>query len=118
MSYDIEEGVLVVHQNGVNDPDAIRACLKSAVMDHRLRDSSDLIWVAVTAPATATPQLMQNLLRDNRHSGRLSDRMAIVVANELQYGVSRMFSVYAKEAGIEVRVFYHMDDARSWLRPG
>lgn len=42
-------------------------------------------------------------------------RSAIVVSEDLAYGLARMFEAYADESSIETRIFRDMEAARSWL---
>jgi hypothetical protein len=42
-------------------------------------------------------------------------RAAIVVGRELDFGIARMFQIYAEGASIEYRVFRELDSAVSWL---
>lgn len=41
--------------------------------------------------------------------------MAIVTSRPLVYGVARMFAVFAEVYGMDVQVFYQVDDASRWL---
>lgn len=42
-------------------------------------------------------------------------RVALVVASDLSYGLSRMFEAYAKSAPNEVTVFRSMEEAEAWI---
>lgn len=117
LTHEIDGKVLVIHQNGVNDlPEIVRG-MQTALADPALKPGSHLLWMAADAPATATPEKMQRLLTWVRgEGGKLSSRCAFVVANDLQFGVSRMFSVFSEERGLDVNVFYDVDEAKAWLR--
>ena len=117
LTHEIDGKILVIHQNGVNDPQQIMRGMQVALADPALKPGSHLLWMAVDAPATATPEKMQRLLSwVGGEGGKLSSRCALVVANDLQFGVSRMFSVFSEERGLDVNVFYDVDDAKAWLR--
>lgn len=117
LTHEVEGDILVVYQNGVNDPDRIMAGMQAALADPALQPGTHLLWVAIDAPATATPEKMQRLLAwVGGQGGKLTRRCALVVATDLQFGVSRMFSVFSEERGLDVNVFYDLDEARAWLR--
>lgn len=42
-------------------------------------------------------------------------RTAIVVADELAFGLTRMFEAYAEDSSINTRIFWNMDEAYDWL---
>jgi hypothetical protein len=46
---------------------------------------------------------------------RFNKRIALVVSNDLAYGLMRMSSAGSEERGIETEVFRKIDDAREWL---
>ena len=117
IEHEIDGPILVIHQNGVTDPDEIIRGMNTAFLDPRLEPESHLLWNAVDAPAQATSEKMRMLLHDVRlKSDKLSSRCAMVVASEHQYGVSRMFSAYAEGVGVDVEVFYDFDEAKVWLK--
>ena len=45
-------------------------------------------------------------------------RMALVAKSGLLYGLSRMFSAFAEQAGFAVEVFKRREEALAWLRGG
>lgn len=45
----------------------------------------------------------------------LDGRCAVVVATPLYYGVSRMFSTYAEQYGIEIEIFGSPEEGTHWL---
>jgi hypothetical protein len=45
-------------------------------------------------------------------------RRALVVRNDLQYGLARMFEMYRDSAGeVGIRVFRNLDEALDWVLP-
>jgi hypothetical protein len=117
MSHEIDGNVLVIRQNGVTDPEIIISAMSKALADPLLLQDSHLLWDATDAPAQASADKMNMLLKGvSSVGGRLSGLMAFVVGTQLQYGVSRMFSVYAESVGMQAMVFYDLDEAKSWLQ--
>lgn len=54
--------------------------------------------------------------RAGRLKGRFSGRQALVChENRLLYGMARMYELFSKPFGIEVRVFTRMSQAEQWL---
>jgi len=49
------------------------------------------------------------------HSKKLSNRCAILVKSEIQFGLSRMGSAYLENYGINAGVFRQLDEALMWL---
>jgi hypothetical protein len=46
-------------------------------------------------------------------------RRALVVKNDLQYGLARMFEIHRDSAGeVGIRVFRNLDEALDWVLPG
>lgn len=117
ITYTIDRDVLIIDQNGVTDPADIRQVLKQALADPRLAGGSHLLWDATEAPAQASADKMRSLIGGRwDRSSPLSNRIAMLVTTDLQYGLSRMFSAHADEAGYRVEVFCDKDDALQWLR--
>ncbi len=49
---------------------------------------------------------------------RIDPRIALVVSNDLRFGLGRMLEVYGGEFGLEFKVFRHRLEALSWLTAG
>ena len=45
-------------------------------------------------------------------------RVALVVSEEVAFGLSRMFMAFVESAPNDVKVFREMEDAESWLAGG
>jgi hypothetical protein len=43
------------------------------------------------------------------------ERVAVVVATDLDFGLARMFQVFAEGSGVDYEIFRDMDAARDWL---
>jgi len=115
MQHEVDGPMLIIHQHAVTDPEDIRRAMAAALADPALRPGSHLLWDASEAPARASADKMRSLLHFQGASAKLSNRCAMVVANDLQFGVARMFSVYAEEAGVTVQVFRDIAAAKAWL---
>jgi hypothetical protein len=93
------------------------------MMDHQdrlLKDPdfdpsySQLIDFSNIAEHNILPQDMRTMATRNVFSA--TSRRAIVVQDDLQYGLARMFEIYRDLAGeTGIRVFRNMDEALSWI---
>jgi hypothetical protein len=116
ITYDVEGSVLVIHQNGETDPQQIARAIGTALTDPALPPGASMLWDARSAPAQASAATMKRMLQGFAGIGaRLSRRFALLVASDLQFGVSRMLATYAEGYGIEVCCFYDPEAARAWL---
>lgn len=57
-------------------------------------------------------------MAEDAHGSGLSraNRVAVVVASEVAYGLARMGEAHAAELGGDLQIFREMDSARRWLR--
>ena len=58
--------------------------------------------------------LAYSLLQQNEERGP-THKLALVVADDLNYGLARMYSAYTENSPVEVRVFRDTAEAISWL---
>ncbi|HEX5131445.1 MAG TPA: hypothetical protein VFX92_03040 [Candidatus Krumholzibacteria bacterium] len=49
------------------------------------------------------------------HAERISRRCAVLAAEDIQFGLSRLGAVYSETAGVATRVFRNRDEALAWL---
>jgi hypothetical protein len=100
-------------------------------------DTAEMLAVTHEAYAAASQHRGFDILSDNRGSARTATpeqvrklaelmvregtmfagrRAAIVVSSQVQYGMIRMLSARAAPLGLEVRPFFTMEEALSFLR--
>lgn len=116
ITYRIDGPILIVEQNRETDPRRIGGAVARALADPALPPQAHMLWDARDAPAQADASTMKRLLEGFAAIGtRLSNRFAVLVANDVQFGVSRMLAAYADEYDVEVDCFYDPDEARAWL---
>jgi hypothetical protein len=92
-----------VTQQWLNDPDYVPGM--SILLDNRGREEpSDRARVEKLASETrSSPFAVPGI------------RVAIVVASDAEYGMSRMYGSLAEESGLEIRTFRDIDEAEAWL---
>lgn len=116
MAHEIDGRILIIRQNGVTDAEEIIQAMNAAVADPRLQAGSHVLWDATDAPAQASAKKIRRLVAGfGSLSDKLSSRFAIVVENQIQFGVSRMLSAYSELVDVEVRVFFDVPTAKDWL---
>ena len=54
-------------------------------------------------------------LVERGHKQWAGSRVAIVVARDVDFGMARMFQVFAEDAGVEFEVFRELEAALDWL---
>lgn len=117
ITYEIDADILVIRQNGTTDTSEIQKMMSTALKDPLLTKGSHLLWDARDAPANASTNKMKSLLHiPGSSAGILSGNIAMLVTSDRQYGVARIFSVYAEEAGVTVKVLHNEQEAKDWLR--
>ena len=78
-----------------------------------MRDLRHVSDVAISVPAMARVAASAVFVPGSRH--------ALICANEIQYGMARMFAMLSEPHGQVVHVFRELDVAEAWLmerRPG
>ncbi len=50
------------------------------------------------------------------HADRVGGRVAVLVASDLDYSLTRMGAIYSAVVGVESKIFYDEGDALEWLR--
>lgn len=113
---------------GVLDPPVIRLHVRTPFTIDEIEDALQELW---RAPAFAPGMMLLAEIEGKQNTpsgevrryaaglsalqGKLHPRMAIVTDNDLSFGLSRMFAMFAEPYGFEVGVFRDPADAEQWL---
>lgn len=117
IAYEIEGRVLIIRQNDEKDLEAYLAVMAEANADERLQPGTALLWDGRRSRADASADTLKLLIhRIATSSDKLSLRCAMLVSSDLQYGVSRMLSVYAEDEGMDVAIFRSEEQAMAWCQ--
>lgn len=111
-----EQGVVATLDPKLSD--APGALLTQILRDPRFRAGMRvLIDARALVDVRTRAQMDSALARLSPLSSRLGG-VALLVADDVHYGVSRQFAVFAERYGIEVRVFRDQARAQSWRSNG
>jgi len=79
-------------------------------------EMSSLVDVREMAPLRGTVDVVAiaKLLKE-KSEGMSWGKVAVVVAQPLSYGFTRMFEAYAEPAGLLLQIFYDLGEAKRWL---
>jgi hypothetical protein len=121
MSLEIEIDVAshVVNVTGVRDTSVmeIREAAEAVVDDpqfdrdmHVLGDFREMRWIPSTRELKDVAEFVGSIKE------HYCPRTAMVVSNDLLYGVARLFSLIAKTKGYKAKPFKDLSKARAWLQ--
>ena len=91
----------------VHARDALRADTHFASDFDQLLDFSGADAIALSAGAMSSIS--------GRSAFRAGARRAFVASNPFQFGMARMFAIYAENYGHNIQVFWSAADAEAWL---
>jgi hypothetical protein len=98
--------------------DEIGEAFEALLEDPAFKPGLPVLWDLREASITSLSNLeIQQLLKLNakRKDARGSGRAAILVSKEVDYGIARMFQVYAEELPWETMVFRDFSQAEPWV---
>ncbi len=118
LQFEIDVASHLVNVTGVSETSVgeIREAVEAMVEDPRfdremqvLGDFREMRWIPSTQEVKDLAKFI-GTIQKNHHP-----RTALVVSNELLYGVARIFSLLAKTKGYRARPFKDLSTARAWL---
>ncbi len=118
ISHSISDGIVhIVYRGALGAEDMIRA-REQFLADAAFRPG--MSFLVDFRGASLRSMSTEDLRRVGVHGAEVSKgwgdhRSAVVVATDLDYGLSRMFSVLGDRPGLELRIFRDASDARDWL---
>ncbi len=93
--------------------------IKDAIGRSDFADGTGLLLDLSASTEARTQHEIVDLARFLGNLGdELGNRAAVLVSNELQYGLARMLAAHAEAGDVTVSVFTELETARHWLRPG
>ena len=121
VSYTLESGVLVITAQGSYPvEDVIREFQKGLADPGCPTPVSFLYDPSGSADLKdRTPQQVRQVAMFLKpYAERIGRRVAIVVGNDVQFGLSRLGAVFAEDVGVEAQIFHSREDAKEWLSRG
>lgn len=119
VSYELEEGILSITASGKYAPEDIPRQFMAALSDPRCPTPVGLLLdVRGSAElATRSPEQVRRVSEFLLpHAPRIGRRCAVLVASDVQFGMSRMGAVFCEGVGVEAEVFRCPEAAARWLK--
>ena len=114
---DAKAGVVVHTVRGKLTAAAVTATIRALIGNPEFQPGMGIVWDLRRGTLV---ELTADEIRGTIHyaAGRIEargrGRMAIVVSQDVDYGIGRMFAAYAERTGIERRVFRNLEEAIHW----
>ncbi len=111
------ENVIIVEATGLVNMNTIidtgMALARHEDFEKGMNQVYDISRATTDMPA---PEIKQLVLEFDNYRSLFGEnyRLALVVARDLDYGLGRMFQVYAGELSIETGVFRSLEEAEDW----
>ena len=121
VTWSIEGDLLRMNFEGRYEPPEIIEQFEAALADPRCPEE-----VSLLVDATKSESLDKRSPTEIRYVAeylgpyrkRIRGRCAVVASGNLQFGLSRMGSVYSENVGVDAQVFRSVPEALKWLRIG
>lgn len=119
LEFEIDVASHLLSVTGVRDSsvgeirEAVEAVVENPQFDQDMKilvDFRDFRWIPSTRELKEVAECISVLRRD------FSPRTALVVSNDLLFGVARLFSWIAKTKGYSAKPFKELSEARAWLK--
>ena len=114
---DAKAGVVVNTVSGKLTAAAFTATLRALIDNPEFQPGMGIVWdlrrgTVIGLKADEIKGVVYYVA--NRVEARGRGRLAIVVSQDVDYGIGRMFAAYAEQTGIERRVFRDLEEAVHW----
>ena len=118
VTWHFDNRIIVLDMRGEYGIDALQEALLGALDDTRCPSDAVLLFdmqhsESIRERSAEDVRAMARFLA--RHAARFGNRLAMLVGNDLAYGLMRVGAVHAEAAGVEPMVFRDADAARGWL---
>ncbi len=119
LEFEIDVASHLVNVTGVRESsvgeirEAVEACVEDPQFDRGMQvlaDFRDFRWIPSTRELKEVAEFISSI------RGKRCPRTALVVSNDLLYGVARIFSLLAKTKGYSTKPFKDLPAARAWLK--
>jgi len=120
VSYKINGDVVEMTLEGETAPEAVTQNFDQASTDPAVPSKFYLLLDVRKSTSLAT-RATEEIIRVAEHLGPHKDRVmrcAVVAAENVHFGLSRLGAVYSETAGVMTSVFRDRDEALSWLHSG
>jgi hypothetical protein len=121
VSHTLESGILVITAQGSYAPEEVVGAFIQGLEDPRCPRPVGLLYDpsgSVDLKDRTPQQIRQVAMFLKPHAERIGRRIAVVVGNDVQFGLSRLGAVFAEDVGVEAQIFHSQADAKEWLSRG
>lgn len=118
VAYEFDGRIILMRMAGKYAASDIRKAILEALGDARAPSGAVLLFDLreSTSLGERTADEVREMARFlAAHGKRFSNRLAMVTADNLAFGLMRLGSVTANSGGVDAEVFREMDAARRWL---
>jgi len=124
MPYEIQyknndEGVITIYTGNVTDNDLLSAYNEIASLNVNIsKIKYSVSDFTLIDKYLITSECIRNQARLAVEVSKINPNLTVIVIapNDVEYGTSRMWSVYSDKAGWDVRIFRNRDDANLWIK--
>jgi hypothetical protein len=117
--FDLSAGIVTHIAQGELSLEEIESEFAARLLNPAFRPGLGVLWDLRGASLTGlTTRQIETLVEFNheRKDARGGGRAAIVVSQNLDYGIARVFQVYAEDLPWETMVFQDLEEATTWVR--
>jgi hypothetical protein len=116
ISYEFDGDVVHFSAAGELSNPVVREALEAATRDPAFRPGMSILMHDLGSDYRISSEQAYEAARDLSEMTRLySPHIAVVVSEDIKYGLGRMISAYCERHGIDFRVFRNLENARQWL---
>lgn len=118
VTYRFEANIVIIEMIGEYSMDNIPRTILNSLADSNCPANPSLL-VNLSESLSINKRSSEDVITMARSlvslGKRFNNRIALVAANDLQYGLMRMGAVFSEELGMEVEIFRAFAKARQWL---
>lgn len=118
VDYHNDRGVVVLMFQGDTSDQEIEAAIVGLAGDPQVPRLCRLLVDARGSSSLGrrSPETIRSLVElVSRHGERFGWRLAVLVAQDVQFGMTRMASAYGDARALDIRAFRDDEEARTWL---
>ncbi|MDH5396038.1 MAG: hypothetical protein OEW97_07160 [Gammaproteobacteria bacterium] len=114
--YDSEKEFLVIKISGLLDWDKLRQAAENIATSTEFPKDVDTLYDLTEMDfSNITAEFEQKLIHFRKQLDRGNAKIACLVANDVGFGMGRMYEVLSEDLPQQVRVFRELNEAQMWL---
>jgi len=116
----LPDGPIQLTASGAITGKEILQALQELLTDPDFKTNMDVLWDfrAVTTRNIDTQEIkdLVTFIRANQTKRGSDYRVALVVSQDLHYGLARMYEAYSQDLPAQIKIFGKLDEAIAWLK--